>query len=617
MRLLSTHSRKLKEFNAEIPKYAILSHRWEDEEVTFDALKAGEDAKNLKGYRKLRGAARKAKDHGYDWIWVDTCCIDKSSSAELSEAINSMFQWYKDADMCYAYLSDVGVDGDDYASSQPSQQSDSNVRPNGRLKASMWFTRGWTLQELIAPLQVKFYDRHWQRLGTKTTLGDQIAEVTNIPVDVLQGGRKLSDVSAAAKMSWASRRITTRPEDMAYCLLGLFDVNMPLLYGEGEEKAFMRLQAEFLRYSDDETIYAWKLDSAPPLEQPYCGMLATSPQLFRHSGKFVKPQFKSRVESHATEVTNRGLHLEVSLVPFPGDKSGSVFLAVLQCVRDTHDMFGCCVAILLQRLSGLEKQYARIAPNFLFDMWFRTFQLPSAILAQAYLGDYEKDGGKIEDGGNVRLRTRDVQPEGELIFVRPVPRPSETLSGIYVYEHTQITALPWLTKGRGSIDITVHEEGSSWQTWGESTLAQNPYWWLSFQDLYETRRLQATELHVSQLRKRVMMGCLRVQLTCTLHDSHEFWTRSTYMVVGMEPLPPNPFSTPPGYTRPWYAFASGVDAETVIKRFSGSGGNRDSPETCTVLELPNVAVLEARFTFGSRFSSVCYKVDFSIRHSRV
>ncbi|KAF2092518.1 HET-domain-containing protein, partial [Rhizodiscina lignyota] len=217
-----------------IPPYAILSHRWEADEVLFEEM-ADSSAKSKLGYAKIRGCARKAKRHGLDYCWVDTCCIDKRSSAELTEAINSMYQWYQNAVECYAYLSDV---------------------PEAPWQKSKWFTRGWTLQELLAPNQVLFYDKRWNKLGTKDQLAEEIAEITAIAKTALTYYH-VTRLSISERMSWASRRETTRIEDTAYCLMGIFNVNMPLLYGEGS-RAFIRLQEEILRQgTNDWSLFAW------------------------------------------------------------------------------------------------------------------------------------------------------------------------------------------------------------------------------------------------------------------------------------------------------------------------------------------------------------------------
>jgi hypothetical protein len=175
---------------------------------------------------------------------MNRCCIDKSSSAELSEAINSMFRWYQKATVCYVYLADVSRD-----MAQP------NGYDHSEIARSRWFARGWTLQELIAPSNLIFYAKEWHRIGTKNDMCDFISETTRIDVEILQG-QDLELVSVAKRMCWASNRTTTRVEDIAYCLLGIFDINMPLLYGEGK-KAFLRLQEEILKVSGDHSLFAW------------------------------------------------------------------------------------------------------------------------------------------------------------------------------------------------------------------------------------------------------------------------------------------------------------------------------------------------------------------------
>jgi hypothetical protein len=177
--------------------------------------------------------------------WIDSCCIDKTSSAELSEAINSMFRWYQNAQVCYAYLSDV-----------PAIEDLDHYRKDSEFRRSKWFTRGWTLQELLAPEIVVFYNHDWVEIGTKALMSGVIRSITNIDRGFLMGESEIKPACVAQKMSWASRRKTTRLEDTAYCLMGLFDVNMPLLYGEGE-KAFYRLQLEIIKNSSDESIFAW------------------------------------------------------------------------------------------------------------------------------------------------------------------------------------------------------------------------------------------------------------------------------------------------------------------------------------------------------------------------
>lgn len=179
---------------------------------------------------------RLARQRDLSYAWIDTCCIDKSSSAELTEAINSMFNWYKKSAICFAFLSDLSA-------------SEDEVQKNEFWRCR-WFTRGWTLQELIAPEKVEFYDQRWQWSGTKKSLQRKLSAITGIDLEILEDSNLLSTIPVARRMSWASRRKTSRVEDRAYSLLGLFDVNVPLIYGEGP-KAFIRLQEEIMKQKND------------------------------------------------------------------------------------------------------------------------------------------------------------------------------------------------------------------------------------------------------------------------------------------------------------------------------------------------------------------------------
>jgi hypothetical protein len=219
----------------EILEYAILSHTWgrDIEEVTYRDVIDG-TGKNKVGYEKIRFCGEQARRDGLHYFWVDTCCIDKSSSTELAEAINSMFRWYRNAAKCYVYLADVSSPGIDI-----SDKSDEFLSITFR--TSRWFTRGWTLQELIAPTSVEFFSENRKLLGDKKSLERHICEITRIPSKALRGS-PLAEFSVTERMSWAETRQTTREEDMAYSLLGIFDVHMPLIYGEGRANAVERLQ---------------------------------------------------------------------------------------------------------------------------------------------------------------------------------------------------------------------------------------------------------------------------------------------------------------------------------------------------------------------------------------
>ncbi|KAK5651520.1 hypothetical protein OQA88_11974 [Cercophora sp. LCS_1] len=240
MRLLNSKTRGITKFisDKQIPKYAILSHTWGEEEVTFQDWQAPTIIATKKGFKKIDLCCQQADKDGLEWVWVDT------SSAELSEAINSMFKWYRDSEVCYAYLQDVEACPDE------SEQ-------HSRISQSRWFTRGWTLQELIAPSDVIFYSEDWHALGTKFDLRYLLHSITGMEPKFLCCEAPLEQASIARRMSWAAKRETSRTEDMAYCLLGIFGINMPLLYGEGKN-AFRRLQEELMRaYPFDHTLFAW------------------------------------------------------------------------------------------------------------------------------------------------------------------------------------------------------------------------------------------------------------------------------------------------------------------------------------------------------------------------
>ncbi|KAK4498813.1 hypothetical protein PRZ48_009323 [Zasmidium cellare] len=341
MRLLRNDTLELQNFTDEskIPRYAILSHTWlrpeAGEEVLFADMDDIPTAQTKKGWSKLEFACRQAAKDGLNYVWIDTCCIDKSSSAELSESINSMYRWYSNSHVCYIHLDnpldssngetaaeetsnvaacatalhvatescgssaihtviDVSghvVDSRRTESSQNGQRSlisgqfdstggvsieepgDSTV-PHGRVKPNLsindiaelvqcrWFTRGWTLQEMIASPRAVFYDQSGRKVGLLKDLADFVADITGVHADLLRGNRPLDSFSISQKMHWASNRVTTRIEDQAYSLLVIFDVSLAVIYGEGE-RAFQRLQEELLRVYSDHTIFAWGYEVQP------------------------------------------------------------------------------------------------------------------------------------------------------------------------------------------------------------------------------------------------------------------------------------------------------------------------------------------------------------------
>ncbi|KAI0742496.1 heterokaryon incompatibility protein-domain-containing protein [Daedaleopsis nitida] len=326
------------------PGFAIFSHVWDDEEQSFQRTEAlrvqcsttGENPRDLAS-EKIRKACELAEQHGYKWLWLDTCCIDKTSSAELSEAINSMFYYYSVAAVCYAYLRDVPLSTEDditdlfYIRRRARNRSrrfstlskhskhplddkrmsrrmsktvtdissvilhglDLDVLKHSRESSkgamsglalafalSKWHRRGWTLQELVAPRNVLFLSQAWDILGSKTDFAASLEHITGIPAAVLRTEEHCGDFSVAQRMSWAANRSTTRLEDEAYCLLGIFGVNMPTLYGEGRN-AFRRLQEEIMKQSADTSLLVWGLSARVDdgeERNPY--LLASSPSAF-------------------------------------------------------------------------------------------------------------------------------------------------------------------------------------------------------------------------------------------------------------------------------------------------------------------------------------------------
>ena len=337
MHLLNVKTIKLEMFmGTRIPEYAILSHTWGNGEPSFQDMKRG-IADQKAGFTKLKFTCAQAAGEDLSYARVDTVCIDKSSSAELSEAINSMYKWSQEAKICYAYLADV---------------------PGKAFEQSRWFTRGWTLQELIAPSVVVFYSSDWSRMATKSDLRKKISTITAISADALNG-LPLDRLSVAQRMSWASKRTTTRVEDLAYSLLGIFGVNMALLYGEGE-RAFIRLQEEIMKDSDDQSIFAWK--SGPPAPATNGGLLATAPSQFASSGKMIRYQDTSST-SIPYAMTNKGLRMAIKLVQI---RDELLYAGLLEC-QATNDL-DRPPAIYLQRLFTVGDQFVRVFPTEIKQM---------------------------------------------------------------------------------------------------------------------------------------------------------------------------------------------------------------------------------------------------------
>ncbi|KAL9107740.1 MAG: hypothetical protein Q9227_007362 [Pyrenula ochraceoflavens] len=347
MRLLNTTTKELEQHpDLALPPYAILSHKWEEEEITFEDISSPDRTKK-KGFKKISAFCDKARLQGLQYGWADTCCINKANSSELAEAINSMFMWYTKAEVCLAYLADVCSD-----------------KP---LRSSEWFQRGWTLQ---APSKMRFYDKDWQLIGDKRILLVELVTITGIAFTVLEGASP-STCSIAQRMSWASNRKTTRIEDQAYSLLGIFNVNLPMIYGEGE-KAFLRLQEEIIKHSDDHSIFTWS-EGFPDTPRGHCGLLAHSPAAFAKCKDIIRaPPHKS---SEAYTITNKGLSLYLPTQPW----AMRTYLCVLDCTTAwrRNDRIG----ILLEQLSTKD-QYARVRCGKSTRQW--TFELKPVSAATGF-----------------------------------------------------------------------------------------------------------------------------------------------------------------------------------------------------------------------------------------
>ncbi|KAI1171956.1 hypothetical protein F4777DRAFT_582418 [Nemania sp. FL0916] len=302
MWLINVESMKLEEFTPpHLPKYAILSHTWGEDEVTFREfcdLESLELSQKKGGREKIRMTCELAADRDIPYAWVDTCCIDKSSSAELSEAINSMFEWYRlSAENLYV---------------------------------CRWFRRGWTLQELLAPTVLEFYDSEWNLRVLKSDPDaiEQLSRMTGIRQRVLQFTDRIWNTDVGERMSWASQRETTRLEDQAYCLFGIFQVNMPMLYGEGT-RAFQRLQEEIIKNNHDMSIFCWEVNHTQP---KYRGFLARSPAEFASYPDLTLSSrdhvLWSRQSLEDFSITNKGIRIHAEIVQI---SYGDQHMATLKC----------------------------------------------------------------------------------------------------------------------------------------------------------------------------------------------------------------------------------------------------------------------------------------------
>ena len=294
--------------------------------MSFEDVRLSTDFSNKKGRNKIKNFCKVASLANCLYGWVDTCCINKGSSSELNEAINSMYQWYQGSKICIIYLEDV---------------------PQKQLTDSAWFDRGWTLQELISPKAVTFFDYGWNIIGTKTELIADLSRKTRIPEGILSHATKLSTCSIAQRMSWAANRVTTRVEDRAYSLMGLFDINMPMIYGE-REKAFLRLQKHIIHKSKDESIFAWATEF-PGNTSTYPGLFAPSPLAYASCSDIVQTQ-----GSRGFSESNGELSMRLRVLPY----SSETYCAVLNC---TDRAYPDRKAFILIGRTSTKDEYVRVA----------------------------------------------------------------------------------------------------------------------------------------------------------------------------------------------------------------------------------------------------------------
>ncbi|RBA21246.1 hypothetical protein FPRO05_07560 [Fusarium proliferatum] len=372
MRLINAITLELHEFfNENTPPYAILSHAWGDQEVSFqDWQKQNRQQVTWKsGYSKILKACHQALNHSLEWLWVDTNCIDKSSSAELTEAINSMFAYYQKSQVCYAYLADV-----------PTANQDVELL-NSQLRRSRWFTRGWTLQELIAPRRLVFYAADWSSIGSKDdALVDLVTSITEIDSNYLTGHQGIFHAPVSKRMSWLAKRTTTRIEDMAYCMLGIFDINMPLLYGEGK-RAFFRLQEEIIKSCNDHTIFCWGWNEDVPFD--WASLLAPWPSTFAGAGGFKR---ESRENVSVFSMTNAGLSIRLRVIETVADRliSSHSWFVMLQAAPATvlPGLEAVCLRVVGRRVGN--QLYVSRSPYpprpRTISMWIQNFKEESLLV---------------------------------------------------------------------------------------------------------------------------------------------------------------------------------------------------------------------------------------------
>jgi len=429
MRLINTRTLRLHHFTHKTPSYAILSHRWRDGEATLQEFVQPGLREHTTGFAKIQAACLEARNHGLDYIWVDTCCIDKTSSAELGEAINSMFKWYQKAVVCFAFLDDVPSSRlpEDATPVKPFTKSLIPRYCEDSFARSSWFTRGWTLQELIAPRLIHFYDKDWGLIGEKHNMTSELHAITGINNFILQGG-SLEEIPAGKRISWAADREATREEDMAYSLFGIFNVNLPLVYGEGH-RAFLRLQEQILYKSNDHTLLAWR-GSSEGGGQRMRGLLAESPRDFRHFRKHSASAPSSIIQAEPRDnlinvsvmdasskrkplyITSKGIEMTCGVQDLRPWAKGEILIFVLNCCFDGNPMRAA--GIYLKRVDT--DRYARIRVDEIADIVPEGRHIKLATI-QAFLTTGELPESHLDEpwttSYSIRRRLSDDATSGE------------------------------------------------------------------------------------------------------------------------------------------------------------------------------------------------------------
>jgi len=380
MRLLNVVTLEMEEFERrdEQPEYAILSHTWgpQKHEVNLEDMRKEKKPVWKKGFFKVLKTCAQAKADKISHVWIDSCCIDRSNITELSESINSMYRWYENAKFCYVFLEDVH----------------SGQAIEDQFVDSRWFTRGWTLQELLAPRMLIFFTSDWNLLGTRFEMADSIEAASRIDPEFLgdntRNGIRIREASVAQRMSWASARETSKEEDAAYYLLGIFGINMPLIYGEGMQSAFLRLQEEILRQSDDQSIFAWmNVNSVPSgarashglsddgLRHP-SGVLAPSPKAFSASRDIISIDIPEDVLP--CSLTSKGVRLDLRCL----ERDDKEVVALIPCRR-----LGDPTTVLAIRLIPMPgNRYKRLASMSLdwvdHRQWSQTRTVPAFLVTR-------------------------------------------------------------------------------------------------------------------------------------------------------------------------------------------------------------------------------------------